>query len=126
MRIKVQGRLKHARFIEIHQVFAKKKMVRYFSNRVVCHLLMTLGTAEILALYNCVFQRAENMARSLRVEEVNSLGSEDCAKVFRNIVESFPQAAQTVCAQRPFSSADHIAEAAGRYLDQLPQQGAVI
>ena len=34
MHIKVQGRLMQARFIEIHQVFAKKK-VGYFYNRVV-------------------------------------------------------------------------------------------
>ena len=35
MRIKAQGRLVEARFIKIHQVFAKRKKVGYFSNRVV-------------------------------------------------------------------------------------------
>ena len=34
MQMMVQGGLMQARFIEIHQVFAKKKF-RYFSNRVV-------------------------------------------------------------------------------------------
>jgi hypothetical protein len=31
MRSKIQGRLMEARFIKIHQVFAKKKKFRYFS-----------------------------------------------------------------------------------------------
>ena len=35
MHMKVQGHLMQARFTEIHQVFAKKKKVGYFSNRVV-------------------------------------------------------------------------------------------
>ena len=35
--MKVQGRLMQALFIEIHQVFAKKK-VEYFYDRVVCVL----------------------------------------------------------------------------------------
>ena len=34
MRMKVHGRLMQARFIEIHQVFAKRNKVGYFSNRV--------------------------------------------------------------------------------------------
>ena len=33
--MKIQGSLMQARFIEIHQVFAKKK-VEYFSNKIVC------------------------------------------------------------------------------------------
>ena len=35
MHMKIQGRLMHVRFNEIHQVSAKKNKVRYFSNRVV-------------------------------------------------------------------------------------------
>ena len=35
MRMNIQGRLMQARFIQIHQVFAKKNKVEYFSNRVV-------------------------------------------------------------------------------------------
>ena len=37
VRMKFQGRLKQASFIEIQQVYAKKK-VWYFSNRVVAYL----------------------------------------------------------------------------------------
>ena len=35
MRMKIQGRLMQADFIEIHEVFAKNKKVGYFSNRLV-------------------------------------------------------------------------------------------
>jgi 2-oxo-4-hydroxy-4-carboxy--5-ureidoimidazoline (OHCU) decarboxylase len=59
----------------------------------------------------------------LRVEEVNALGNEQFVWIFNNIVESYPQAATAICNQRPFISADHLADAASDYLDLLPPHG---
>ncbi|XP_069678658.1 2-oxo-4-hydroxy-4-carboxy-5-ureidoimidazoline decarboxylase-like [Periplaneta americana] len=55
----------------------------------------------------------------LRVEEVNALGNEQFVWIFNNIVESYPSVATTISKQRPFASADHLADAAAQYLDQL-------
>jgi 2-oxo-4-hydroxy-4-carboxy--5-ureidoimidazoline (OHCU) decarboxylase len=59
----------------------------------------------------------------LRVEEVNALGNEQFVWIFNNIVESYPQAATVVCNQRPFISADHLADAVSNYLDLLSPHG---
>jgi 2-oxo-4-hydroxy-4-carboxy--5-ureidoimidazoline (OHCU) decarboxylase len=59
----------------------------------------------------------------LRVEEVNAMGNEQFVSIFTNIVESYPQAANALCNQRPFASADHLADAASNYLQLLPIQG---
>lgn len=59
----------------------------------------------------------------LRVEEVNALGSEQFVWIFNNIVESYPQAAIAICNQRPFISADHLADAVSNYLNLLPPHG---
>lgn len=58
-----------------------------------------------------------------RVEEVNAMGNEQFVSVFNNIVESYPQAAIAICNQRPFASADHLADAASNYLELLPIHG---
>jgi 2-oxo-4-hydroxy-4-carboxy--5-ureidoimidazoline (OHCU) decarboxylase len=59
----------------------------------------------------------------LRVEEVNALGNEQFVWIFNNIVESYTQAAIAICNQRPFISADHLADAFGNYLHLLPPHG---
>jgi 2-oxo-4-hydroxy-4-carboxy--5-ureidoimidazoline (OHCU) decarboxylase len=59
----------------------------------------------------------------LRVEEVNAMGNEQFVSIFNNIVESYPQAATAICNQRPFASADHLADAASNYLELLPLHG---
>lgn len=59
----------------------------------------------------------------LRVEEVNALGNEQFVWIFSNIVENYPQAATAICNQRPFASADHLADAASNYLELLPIHG---
>jgi 2-oxo-4-hydroxy-4-carboxy--5-ureidoimidazoline (OHCU) decarboxylase len=59
----------------------------------------------------------------LRVEEVNAMGNEQFLLIFNNIVESYPQAATAICNQRPFASADHLADAASNYLELLPVHG---
>jgi 2-oxo-4-hydroxy-4-carboxy--5-ureidoimidazoline (OHCU) decarboxylase len=59
----------------------------------------------------------------LRVEEVNALGKEQFVWIFNNIVESHPEAASAICNQRPFTSAEHLADAASNYLDSLPPHG---
>jgi 2-oxo-4-hydroxy-4-carboxy--5-ureidoimidazoline (OHCU) decarboxylase len=61
-----------------------------------------------------------------RVEEVNALGNEQFVWIFNNIVESYPQAASAICNERPFTSADHLADAASNYLDLLPNHGNTI
>jgi hypothetical protein len=59
----------------------------------------------------------------LRMEEVNALGNEHFVWIFNNIVESYPQAVIAVCNQRPFISADHLADAVSNYLQLLPPHG---
>jgi len=59
----------------------------------------------------------------LRVEEVNAMENEKFVLIFNNIVESYPQAATAICNQRPFASADHLADAASNYLELLPVHG---
>ncbi|KAJ9583941.1 hypothetical protein L9F63_021715 [Diploptera punctata] len=63
------------------------------------------------------------MAKGMKIEEVNSLINDECVDVFKNIVECFPQVAKAICTQRPFRSAEHMADVAGKYLDQLPTEG---
>jgi hypothetical protein len=59
----------------------------------------------------------------LRMEEVNALGNEHFVWIFNNIVESYPQAVIAICNQRPFISADHLADAVSNYLQLLPPHG---
>lgn len=59
----------------------------------------------------------------LRVEEVNALGNEQFVWIFNNIVENYPQAAIAICNQRPFISADHLADAVSNHLHLLPPHG---
>jgi 2-oxo-4-hydroxy-4-carboxy--5-ureidoimidazoline (OHCU) decarboxylase len=63
------------------------------------------------------------MDGALQVEKVNAMENEQFVWIFNNIVENYPQAATAICNQRPFASADHLADAASNYLELLPIHG---
>lgn len=62
-------------------------------------------------------------AMGLSVSEVNSMGAEEFAWVFRNVVELCPAAAASASRLRPFAGAADLCAAFDKYLDELSAGG---
>lgn len=60
---------------------------------------------------------------ALTVKDVNTLTSDGFIKLFRNVVEHYPQAAIGLLKSRPFHSKDDICNAVGTYIDSLSLNG---
>lgn len=57
------------------------------------------------------------------IEAVNNLSKEQFVNVFRNVVESYPEASESVFSKRPFGNVKTLCDAFSEHLETISMDG---